>query len=90
MVLLQDLRLGAQQFRHMQQQIAEIRRIQRAQAFLVGGVQRPGAAIGEVDVLGRGDAVRGQAAILPALDRPHQGLRRPALGVDPFGFHDLL
>ncbi len=35
--LLQDLRLGAHQIRHMQQQIAEIRRIQRAQALLVGG-----------------------------------------------------
>ena len=89
-VLREDLRLGAQQFGRVQQKVTEVGSVQRAQAILVGGVQRTGAAVGEVDVLGRGDPVRGQAAILPALDRPHQRWGCPTLGVDPLRLHDLL
>ena len=89
-IIGQDVRLGPQDLRHVQHQVAEIRRVQRPQPLLIGGVQRLGAAVGEIGVLVRGDPRRGQAAVLPALDHPHQRRRHPALGVDPFGLHHLL
>ena len=49
-----------------------------------------GAAAGEIAVLGGGDALGRQAAVLPALDHPHQRRRPPALGVDLLGLHHLL
>ncbi len=90
MVLRQDVRLGAQDFGHVQHQVAEIGGVQRAQPRLIGGVELARAAVGEVGVLVRRDAGRRQAAVLPALDHRHQRRRRPALGVDPLGLHDLL
>jgi len=50
-VLLEDVRLSAQQFGHVQQQVAEIGSVQGAQACLVGGIQVAGTAAGEIDVL---------------------------------------
>ena len=88
-VVGQHVRMAAQDFRHVQQQIAEIRRIQRAQTRLVGRVEVLGVTIGEIGVLGRRDPGRRQAAVLPALDQRHQRRRRPAFRVQPFGFHHL-
>ncbi len=51
MVVGQDVRLGAQDFGHVQHQVAEIRRVQRPQPSLVGCVERRGSAVGEVGVL---------------------------------------
>ena len=90
MVIRQHIRLSAQDFRHVQQQIAEIRRIQCAQPLLIPRIQRLSTAVGEVGVLARRDPGRRQAAILPALDHPHQAGRHPPLCVDPLGIHDLL
>jgi hypothetical protein len=53
-VLLEDVRLSAQQFGHVQQQVAEIGGVQRAQACLVGGIRVAGTPTGEIDVLGPG------------------------------------
>ena len=52
-ILRQHVGMAAQDFRHVQQQVAEIGGVQAAQAVLVGGVQRAGAAVGEIGVLGR-------------------------------------
>ncbi len=89
-VIGQHIRLRAQDFRHVQQQVAEIRRVQGAQPLLVRRIQRLRPAVGEVGVLVRRDSRRGQAAVLPALDHPHQPGRSPALGVDALGLHHLL
>ena len=89
MVLRQDVRVGEQDLDHMQHQIAEIGRVQNAQAGLIGLIQRRRASVREVRFVGRSDPRRGQPAILPALDRRHQGCRSPALLIDPFGLHHL-
>ena len=90
-ILRQHLRLLAQDLRHVQQQIAEIRGVQRAQPVLVARHTAPRARPSAKSVSSAGGHARGrQAAILPALDHRHQRRRRPALGVDAFGLHHLL
>ena len=74
----------------MKQQIAEIGDIERAQPILVGRVDLPRAAVGEVGILGRRHARRRETAILPALDQAHHRRRNPAFGVQPAGLHHLL
>ena len=89
-ILRQHVGLGPQDFRHVQQEIAEIGAVEAAQALLVAAVQLARPAGGEVGVFRRGDTVRRQAAILPALDDAHERGGRPALGVDPRRLHHLL
>ncbi len=89
-ILRQHVGLLAQDLRHVQQQIAEVRGVQCAQPGLVRSVQFARAAAGEVGILRRRHAGGSQPAILPALDHRHQCGRRPSFGVHAFGFHDLL
>ena len=90
MVLRQHLRMRAQQFRHVQQQIAEIDRVQRRQPRLVGGIDGARLAGREIRVLGGGDARRRQATVLPALDDARHRRRHPAFGVESQRLHHLL
>ncbi len=89
-ILRQHIRLSAQNLRHVQQQIAEIRRVHRGQPRLIGGIHLTRPPGGEIGVLGRRDPRRRQPAILPALDQPHHCRRRPTLRVDALRFHHLL
>ena len=90
MVVGQDVRLGPQDLRHVQQQVAEIRRVQRPQPGLVRGIKHLGMAVGEVGILVRGNPRRRQPTVFPALDHAHQRRRGPPLGVDPLRLHHLL
>ena len=80
----------SENFRHMQQQVAEIGGVQRLQPVLIRLVKHLGVAAGKVEIIGGGKARGRQAAVLPPLDQPHQRRRRPALGVDSPGLHHLL
>ena len=89
MVIRQYIRLAAQYFCHVQQQVAEIGRVQRAQPGLIGFVQRDGPAVGEIRVVVGSDPRGRQSFVFPALDQSHQRGRHPAFRVNPLGFHHL-
>ena len=89
-ILCQYLWLLSQDLGHVQQQVAKVGGVKGRQPGLVGLVEGTGLAAGEIGVFGRGHALRGQCAILPALDDRHERLGGPALGVHPPRFHDLL
>ena len=89
MVLSQDVRVGEQDLDHMQHQVAEIGRVQHAQAGLIGLIQRRRASVRKIGFVGGSDPRRGQSSVLPALDGRHQRGRSPALLIDPFGLHHL-
>ena len=74
----------------MQQQVAKIGGVERAQPVLIGRIERLGLAIGEIRIIRRRHPVRRNAAIFPALDDRHQRRGREAFGVHPLGFHHLL
>ena len=79
----------AQDLGHVQHQVAEVGRVQHPQPVLVFLIQFPRPTVRIVRILGSADAGGGQAAVLPPLDRAHEALRRPALGVDPLRLHHL-
>ena len=89
-ILRQHLRMGAQDLGDMHQQIAEIAGVDGAQPVLIGGVEQAGIAAGEITVLGARHPLGRQAAVLPALDDPHQHRWREALDVEPRRLHHLL
>ena len=74
----------------MQQQIAEIAGVQIAEALLILAVEPERDPVGIIRLLGRGHLVRGEAAVLPALDGREQGARRPFLVVQILGDDELL
>ena len=90
LIIGQHIRMVAQDGHHMQQQITEIRRIQRLQPRLIRLINRARAAHGVIRILGSRDAIGRKPAILPALDNRHQPIRGPTLQVNMFGFHYLL
>ena len=73
----------------VQQQVAEIGRVQRLQPFLILPVQIDRAAVCELAAVGRRHLIRRQAAILPALDDARQHPRGPSLLVDMLRFEQL-
>ena len=89
-ILRQHLRVGPEQPVGEQEQIAEIHGVQRQQALLVGGIEVAARMGAELHVLVGGDGIGREAAILPALDRRHQPLRRETLGVEIGPGHHLL
>ncbi len=88
-VLRQHVLVRLEDRDHVQQQIAEIAGVQIAQAALVGGIQRHALAV-ERTRIGHRHLVRGQRAVLPAVDDPRQHPRGPAFVVDVVGTQHLL
>ena len=74
----------------LQQQIAEIARVQFLQPLLIGGIEFLAAAVGIAVAFAVGHILGAQAAVLPAVDHPGQRARGPALLVDAFGIDELL
>ena len=66
----------------VQQQVAEVAGVERAQTFLVLAVQGRALAVGVALALRRRDLVRPPALVLPAVDQAGERARRPAFGVD--------
>ena len=79
--LPQDIRMCLKQRYAMQQQIAEIDRVQRQQTLLIGPVQLHALAVKARPFAAR-NLVGRQRAVLPAVDQPGQLPRRPPLFVD--------
>ncbi|MPL84433.1 hypothetical protein SDC9_30398 [bioreactor metagenome] len=88
LILRQHIRVGLEDRHHMQQQIAEIDGIQRAQPVLIGGVKL-GAAVVEGRGLGALHPLGRQRAVLPAVDDARELARRPALLVHVRGEDQL-
>ncbi len=74
----------------LQQEIAEIDRIESLQALLVGGIELEALAVGERGAFAGLDLVRREAAVLPAVDHAGENAGRPALLVDVLGLEELL
>jgi hypothetical protein len=81
LVLLEHVRMCLQDAEDVQQQVAEVAGVERAQPLLVGGVEL-GAAMREGVRLRRRHLLGGQGAVLPAVDQAGEVARRPALLVD--------
>ena len=90
LILGQHLRLLGEERQIVQQQIAEIAGVQIAQALLILAVEPERDPVGIIRLLRRGHLVRGEAAVLPALDGREQGARRPFLVVQILGDDELL
>ncbi len=82
--------LLAEQPDAFEQQIAEIGGVENLQALLKRLVEFQPLAVGEHGGLAGRHLVRGQAAVLPAVDQHGEHARRPALVVDALGFEQLL
>ena len=89
LVVGQHVRVVLEDLHHMQQQVAEIDRVQGLQALLVGGVELGAAAVGETALVGW-HPLRPLGAVLPAVDHRGEHPRRPALLVDVPGAEQLL
>ncbi len=89
-ILGEDLRLCAQDGEHLQQQIAEIRRVQRAQPLLILAIERTPLAVGVGMRFAIGHLFGAKAAVLPVVDKAGERARRPALLVDVLRFDQLL
>ena len=72
------------------EKIAEVAGVQHPQPRLVDLITLDGLAIAEQLRLVRRHPVRRQGPVLPAIDQPGEITRRPALGVEVLGLHDLL
>ena len=81
LILRQHIRMRLKDRNHMQQQIAEIHRVQGAQPVLIGRVKL-GSPVVIGPRFGRRHAGRRQRPVLPAVDQPGQHPCRPALFVD--------
>ena len=80
----------AQQTQRLEQEIAEIHRIERFQPFLIVLIQRGAFAAGEPRRLTRWHALRIDPAILPSIDQICERSRRPAFVVQIFRLQKLL
>ncbi len=90
LILLQDIRVLAEQAHAFEQQIAEIGCVQRLQACLIGRIELPALAVGESRRLAGRNGIRVEPAVLPAVDQVGEAARRPALLVDVLGLDHLL
>ncbi len=73
-----------------QQQIAEIRRVQRLQPLLILAIELASLAEGKAMSFAFGHVVGPKPAVLPAVDQRRQRARRPALLVDVLRLDQLL
>ena len=89
LILRQHIRVGLKDHHAMQQQIAKIAGIQRAQPFLILRIQlRPAVVV--APRLAGWHLLRRQRAVLPAIDHPRQHPRGPAFLIDIRGQDQLL
>ena len=90
LILLQHIRIVAEEAQALKQQVAEIRRIQRLQALLIHGVELAALAIGKEGRLACRNASRIKTPVLPIVDLVGELARRPALLVNVLGGDHLL
>ncbi len=88
LILFQHVRVFLEDHHHMQQQIAEIDRVQLPQTGLILRVKLDAPAVIGPRIRRRYPVGR-QRAVLPAVDDIGQLPRRPALVVDPRRLHQL-
>ncbi len=89
LIIGQHVRMPGEQRQAMQQQVAEIGRVQGFQALLIGLIQRFAASIGEFERVRVRELVGRLAAIFPAVDHRGEHPRRPAFFVQSGGLNDL-
>ena len=87
---VEDVGVLAQETQRLEQQIAEIRRVERFQPRLITLIQRGAFAAGEARGLARRHALRIDAAIFPSIDQICQRSRGPAFVVQIFRLQELL
>ena len=90
LVVIGDFSIVAEQGQHVQQQIAEIAGVERAQPLLVIVIEGQCQPVDGVGALGGGNAIGREPAILPALHDAREQARRQLLGVDLAGLGQLL
>ena len=90
MILPKHVRILAKQPDGLEQEIAEIRGVERLETLLIGGIELEAAPKGETRGLASRHFVRGEPAVLPIIDQARQRTRRPLLLVDILGFEHLL
>ena len=86
----EHIRIFAEQAQRLEQQVAEIGRVQRLQPVLIERVEFRALAVGEGLGFARRNLVGRQAPVLPGVDLPGERARRPALVVDVLGLDHLL
>ena len=87
--ILQHIRLGLEQGDAVEQQVAEIRRIEHGQPVLILLVKLAPLAIAEGARLAFRNVLRRQATVLPAVHLRGEHARRPALLIQPLGLDHL-
>ena len=89
-VVLQHVRMFPEDADGMHEQIAEVARVQRPEACLVGRVELATPAVGEGARVALGYLGRPEPLVLPAIDHLRELARRPALVVEAVGLDQLL
>ena len=90
LVVGEHIRVLQEQPQHLEQQIAEVGRVELLEALLVGAIERGPLALGEGEGLPARHLVGREAAVLPAVDQGSQLPRRPAVLVQPLALDHLL
>ena len=90
LVVREHLRVVAEQPQHLQQQVAEVCRVELLQALLVGGVEGCALALGKGEGLPARHLIGRQPSILPAVDQGCQLAARPAVLVEALALDHLL
>jgi len=90
LIVGENLGLGAEQGQTVQQEVAEIARVEHPQALLIGSIELARAAQAEIADLGVGHPIGRDPAVLLPLDDRQQGARGPALGIKVAGLDHLL
>ena len=86
----EHIRMRAEQTDRQAEKIAEIDRIQRLQARLIGREKRAAFSVGKGTGIALRDFRRSKSLVLPAVDHLCELAGRPALVVDAFGLDQLL
>ena len=89
-VVLQDVRIVAEDPDRMAQKVAEVAGVQGLQPFLVGAIEFAALAVAEASGVAFGNLGRPQSLVLPAVDHHGELPRRPTLVVEVFGLDELL
>ena len=90
LILREHVAVRLQDDEHVEQQVAEIARVERDQPRLVLLVQLAAAAVGVALALARIDIGGDETLVLPLVDQPGEAARREALFVDVGGEDQLL
>ena len=87
---VENIAVFAQQPQGLEQEIAEVHRVERFQAGLIALVQGRALAAGEPRSLARRHALRVDAPVFPPIDEISERTRRPALVIEIFRLQELL